>query len=129
MNIEILLKDLFFGQELFNVKTLIVYGHLEPDGFGLTLSAIVPIRMTSFSNLPNPILSNRERDKTSWFDVNGFLCKCLGLDIGELEKVKSLKLEDLPNDWEFVVKLDGWGGKNMKWLVHGLEHDKKIRRD
>lgn len=82
-----------------------------------------------FSNLPNPILSNRERDKTSWFDVNGFLCKCLGLDIGELEKVKSLKLEDLPNDWEFVVKLDGWGGKNMKWLVHGLEHDKKIRRD
>ena len=82
-----------------------------------------------FSDLPNPITRDEDKKRSGWFDVNGFLCKSLGLDAKELEQVKSLKLEDLPNDWEFVIKLDGWSSRNMKWFVHGLGHDRKIKRD
>ena len=77
-----------------------------------------------YSQLPNPILAKSER--TGYVDVHGILSSNLGLTLQEIENATSIKIEDLPNGWEFVIRSRMLSEKNMKWFANGLGHDRAI---
>ncbi len=79
-----------------------------------------------YSQLPNPILAKNER--TGYVDVPGILSRNLDLTLQEIEKAISIRIEDLPNGWEFVIRSRISFEKNMKWLANGLGHDRTIER-
>ena len=73
-----------------------------------------------YSQLPNPILTKSER--TGYVDMYGILSRNLGLTLQEIDKATSIRIEDLPNGWEFVIRSRMLSGNNMKWLANGLGH-------
>jgi hypothetical protein len=76
-----------------------------------------------FSSLPNPLSTGFvER----YYDIDGILIKNLGLSKKELEHVSLIKLEDLPNGWEFIIKSNVSPSQNLRWFENGLGHDRKI---
>lgn len=79
-----------------------------------------------YSQLPNPILAKSER--SGYFDVLGILSRNLGLSFQEIEKAISIKIENFPNGWEFVIRSKRTIEKNMKWLANGMSHDRAIER-
>lgn len=79
-----------------------------------------------YSQLPNPILAKSER--SGYFDVLSILSRNLGLSLQEIEKAISIKIENFPNGWEFVIRSKRTIEKNMKWLANGMGHDRAIER-
>lgn len=79
-----------------------------------------------YSNLPNPFVPKSER--TGYIDVLGILSRNLGLSLQEIEKAISIKIENFPNGWKFVIRSKRSIEKNMKWFANGMGHDRAIER-
>lgn len=90
-----------------------------PFKFSDYIEEFVDANVTAdFSKLPSIFIPSEAKYSLQWLERDDFLAKDLGLTTREIRLAKSIKLEDLPNGWEFVIA----GSINIHgWTSFGME--------